>query len=233
MNYRIFMLPIKLVRVILGINTQEHTGEFQMIEYLAKHYDDLIRATLEHLQLVLLALAISLVAAGLFTILCSYSKRASGIILGLLSMVYSIPSLAMFAMMIPLTGLGQATAVIVLVIYNQYLLLRNFLAGLEGVDRGIVEAAVGIGMTPMQVLVKIKLPLAKGAFLAGIRLAMVATVGIATIAASINAGGLGIILFDGLRTMNYAKILWGSILSALLAIFIDRLLGFFEKSFRK
>lgn len=201
-----------------------------MTEYLLKHYDDLTKATLEHLQLVLLALVISLITAGLFTILCSYSKKVSGIVLGLLSMAYSIPSLAMFALMIPFTGLGQTTAVLVLVIYNQYLLLRNFLAGLEGVDQSIVEAAVGIGMAPMQVLVKIKLPLAKGAFLAGIRITMVATVSIATIAASINAGGLGIILFDGLRTMNFAKILWGSILSALLAILIDRLLGFFGKT---
>lgn len=201
-----------------------------MIEYLLKHYDDLLKATLEHLWIVLLTLAISLVAAALFTILCSYSKKASGIILGLLSMVYSIPSLAMFALMIPFTGLGQPTAILVLVIYNQYLLLRNFLAGLDGVEQSIVDAAVGIGMTPMQVLVQIKLPLAKGAFLAGIRITMIATVSIATIAASINAGGLGLILFDGLRTMNVAKILWGSILSALLAILIDRLLGYLEKA---
>lgn len=201
-----------------------------MIEYLLKHYDDLLKATLEHLWIVLLTLAISLVAAALFTILCSYSKKASGIILGLLSMVYSIPSLAMFALMIPFTGLGQPTAILVLVIYNQYLLLRNFLAGLDGVEQSIVDAAAGIGMTPMQVLVQIKLPLAKGAFLAGIRITMVATVSIATIAASINAGGLGLILFDGLRTMNVAKILWGSILSALLAILIDRLLGYLEKA---
>ena len=200
-----------------------------MAEYFIKHYDDLIKATLGHLQIVLLALAVSLAAAVLLTILCSYSQTVSRLILGLLSMVYSIPSLAMFALMIPLTGLGQTTAVLVLVIYNQYLLLRNFLAGLEGVDHSITEAATGIGMTPMQVLVKIKAPLAKGAFLAGIRITMVATVSIATIAASINAGGLGIILFDGLRTMNVPKIIWGSILSALLAILVDSLLSLLSK----
>ena len=118
-----------------------------MAEYFIKHYDDLIKATLGHLQIVLLALAISLAAAVLLTILCSYSQTVSRLILGLLSMVYSIPSLAMFALMIPLTGLGQATAVLVLVIYNQYLLLRNFLAGLEGVDHSITEAATGIGLS--------------------------------------------------------------------------------------
>lgn len=148
---------------------------------------------------------------------------------GLLSMIYSIPSLAMFALLIPLTGLGRTTAILVLVIYNQYLLLQNFLAGLNGIDKSISEAAMGMGMTPMQALVKIKLPLSRKAFIAGIRIAMVATVSIATIAASINAGGLGTILFDGLRTMNPAKIIWGSLLSALLALLIDGLLRFAEK----
>ncbi len=200
-----------------------------MIDYIRKHYDDLIAATLEHLLLVLLALVISLIVAAALTILCSYSKAASNVTLGLLSMVYSIPSLAMFALLIPLTGLGRTTAVTVLVVYNQYLLLRNFLAGLDNVDESIVEAAVGMGMAPMQLLFKIKLPLAKKAIIAGIRIALVATVSIATIAASINAGGLGAILFDGLRTMNYAKIVWGSVLSALLAISIDVLLRLLEK----
>jgi osmoprotectant transport system permease protein len=144
-------------------------------------------------------------------------------------MIYSIPSLALFALLIPVTGLGMTTAVTGLVIYNQYLLLRNFLTGLKEVDRGIVEAAVGMGMTQMQVLWKIKLPLSKKALIAGIRIALVSTVGIATIAASINAGGLGTILFDGLRTMNTAKILWGSILSAAMAIGLDRLLILLEK----
>ena len=200
-----------------------------MIDYIMKHYDELIAATLEHLLLVLLALVISLIVAAALTILCSYSKAASNVTLGLLSMVYSIPSLAMFALLIPLTGLGRTTAVTVLVVYNQYLLRRNFLAGLDNVDESIVEAAVGMGMAPMQLLFKIKLPLAKKAIIAGIRIALVATVSIATIAASINAGGLGAILFDGLRTMNYAKIVWGSVLSALLAISIDVLLRLLEK----
>ncbi len=200
-----------------------------MIDYMAKHYDDLIRAALEHLQIVLITLLLSLALAAFFTILCVYSKTASRMIPGLLSMIYSIPSLAMFALLIPLTGLGRTTAILVLVIYNQYLLLQNFLAGLNGIDKSISEAAMGMGMTPMQALLKIKLPLSRKAFIAGIRIAMVATVSIATIAASINAGGLGTILFDGLRTMNPAKIIWGSLLSALLALLIDGLLRFAEK----
>lgn len=127
----------------------------------------------------------------------------------------------MFAMLIPVTGLGTKTALIVLTLYNQYLLLRNFTAGLNGVDSAIIEAAAGMGMTTMQILLKIRLPLAKRSIFTGIRLAIVSTTGIATIAATINAGGLGTILFDGLRTLNVVKILWGTVLSAGLAIALN------------
>ena len=195
-----------------------------MIAYASRYYDKLLSATLEHLEIVVITL---------LTVACSYSKTLSRVLLNLFSMIYSIPSLALLALLIPVTGLGRKTAIVALVIYNQYLLLRNVLAGLNGVDRGVVEAATGMGMTHLQLLWKVQVPLAKGALIAGLRIALVSTVGIATIAASINAGGLGSILFDGLRTMNVAKILWGSILSALLAILIDRLLTLVERKSKK
>lgn len=200
-----------------------------MIDYITRYSGRLLLAALEHLELVLLTLAISLALAALLTVLCSLSKPVSKALVNVLSMIYSIPSLALFALLIPLTGLGTVTAVIGLVIYNQYLLLRNILAGLDEVDRSVVEAAVGMGMTKLQVLRKIQLPVSKSAILAGVRIAAVSTVGIATIAASINAGGLGTVLFDGLRTMNIPKIVWGSLLSALLAVGIDSLLRLTEK----
>lgn len=199
------------------------------MEYLVNYYDKLLGAAAEHLQIVLVSMALSLAVAMILTVLCDMVPPISGMMLGFLSVVYSVPSLAMLAILIPFTGLGRTTAIIVLIIYNQYLLLRNFLAGLEGVDGGVVEAAKGLGMSPFQILVKIKFPLSKRAMIAGIRIALVSTVSIATIAASINAGGLGTILFDGLRTMNASKILWGSILSALLAILLDWLLSAVEK----
>ena len=200
-----------------------------MIAYASRYYDKLLSATLEHLEIVVITLLISLFLASLLTIACSYSRTLSRVLLNLFSMIYSVPSLALLALLVPVTGLGRKTAIVALVIYNQYLLLRNFLAGLDGVDRGVVEAATGMGMTHMQLLWKVQVPLSKGALIAGLRIALVSTVGIATIAASINAGGLGSILFDGLRTMNIAKILWGSLLSAFLAIGIDRLLTLVEK----
>ena len=200
-----------------------------MIRYASRYGDRLLIAFAEHLEIVVITLLISLVLAASLTVLCSYSKRLSRVVLNVLSMVYSVPSLALLALLIPVTGLGRKTAIVALVIYNQYLLLRNFLAGLDGVDKSVVEAARGMGMTHLQTLWKVQVPLSKGALLAGLRIALVSTVGIATIAASINAGGLGTLLFDGLRTLDTAKILWGSLLSAVLAVGLDRILLFVEK----
>ena len=133
-----------------------------MIAYASKYYDKLLSATWEHLQIVVITLLISLALAALLMVLCSYSKTLSRVLLNLFSMSYSVPSLALLALLIPITGLGRKTAIVALVIYNQYLLLRNFLAGLDGVDRGVVEAATGMGMTHLQLLWKVQLPLAKG-----------------------------------------------------------------------
>lgn len=202
-----------------------------MIEYGMNYYDKLAQALAEHIWIVLMAMIISLAIAAAFTVLCSLSRMAAGLLLPVFSVIYSVPSLAMLALFIPITGLGTTTAIVVLVIYNQYLMLRNFVSGLEAVDQSVTEAAVGMGMTPMQVLIRVRLPLAKKSLIAGIRISLIATTGIATIAASVNAGGLGVLLFDGLRTMNVAKILWGSILSAALALVLDGILLAAEKRF--
>ncbi|MDO4649853.1 MAG: ABC transporter permease [Eubacteriales bacterium] len=199
-----------------------------MIDYLISKPDKIINPLLEHIELVLITLLFSLILAALLTLVAVLSSAAGYVLNQLFAILYSIPSLALFALLIPVTGLGRNTAVLVLVIYNQYLLLRNFTTGLEEVDPAIREAAVGIGMTKIQVLMRVQIPLAKKTLFTGIRLAIVSTIGIGTIAASINAGGLGTLLFDGLRTMNIVKILWGSILSAALAIAANGLLKMVE-----
>ena len=199
-----------------------------MIEFLQKHPEKLYGPLIEHIQLVLITLAISVAVAAFLTLLSVRFKALGNVLMNIFSVVYSIPSLALFAILIPVSGLGRTTAVIVLTVYNQYLLLRNFITGLNEVDPAIREAAAGIGMTQMQTLMRVQVPLAKKALLAGIRLAVISTIGIGTIAASINAGGLGELLFDGLRTMNTVKILWGSLLSAALAILLNALLKLAE-----
>lgn len=201
-----------------------------MIEYLLKYGDKLGTALIEHLVLVSITLIISLLLAAILTLLAMRSNVISKLLVYTFSVVYSVPSLALFAILIPVTGLGKVTAIVVLILYNQYLLLRNFIAGLNEVDASIIESALGMGMTDMQILIKIRMPLSKRAIFTGIRLAIVSTIGIATIAASINAGGLGSILFDGLRTMNVNKIVWGSILAAGLAVSANYLLSKIEKA---
>ena len=203
-----------------------------MMDYLARHPEKIITPLLQHIRLVAVTLLLSVALAALLTVLCQRSMRLSDALQHLFSMVYSIPSLALFALLIPVTGLGSTTAVLVLTLYNQYLLLGNFLTGLREVDPAAVEAARGIGMTELQILTRVQVPLAKRAIFAGIRLAVVSTIGIGTIAASINAGGLGALLFDGLRTMNTAKILWGGLLSAGLAILVNALLKFAQERIR-
>ena len=204
-----------------------------MIDFLLSHPEKVITPLLEHIFLTAITLAFSVLLASALTVLAVVMPVIGNMLTVVFSVVYSIPSLALFALMIPLTGLGRTTAVIVLCAYNQYLLLGNFLTGLNEVDPGVREAAKGIGMTAMQELFLVQIPLARKALFAGIRLAMVSTIGIGTIAAAINAGGLGTLLFDGLRTMNTAKILWGSLLSAVLAVSANGLLKLAEKGVRR
>ncbi len=175
----------------------------------------------EHLVIVGVVLAWSLAVAALITLAIRRSRRAEDAVLQVLGALYSVPSLALFSLLIPFTGLGLTSATIVMVAYNQFLLVRNIVEGLNGVDSGVVEAATGMGMSPMQVLLRVELPLAFPVIMAGIRLAAISTIGIATIAATINAGGLGTILFSGLRTMNVYKIVDGTVLCAAVALVAD------------
>lgn len=199
-----------------------------MIGYLINHSDKVLGALYDHIFIVLITLAISIVIAFVMTVFAMYSTTIYVILINFFNIIYSIPSLALFAMLIPLTGLGKTTAIIVLVTYNQYLLLKNFVEGLNLVDSAVVEAAQGLGLTKLQILFKVRIPLSKKAIFTGIHLAVVSTIGITTIAATINAGGLGTILFDGLRTINTDKIILGTLLSAGLAIISNTLLNKIE-----
>jgi osmoprotectant transport system permease protein len=183
---------------------------------------------LEHLYIVFLSMMISLLFAIPVGLLIARSKWLSTVVLSFFGIVYSIPSLALFSFLLPVFGLGKLTAIAVLVIYNQYILVRNTLTGFQSIDASIIEAGYGMGLSARHMFFKIQLPLALPIILGGIRIATVSTIGIATIAAVIHAGGLGILLFDGLR-MNYLpKILWGTILSALLAYLANYVLLSYE-----
>jgi osmoprotectant transport system permease protein len=200
-----------------------------MINYFVRYHSRLSTALVQHLTILAVTLLISVVLASLITEAIQNRARLAAATLRILGALYAIPSLALFAVLIPILGIGFNTAVFVLVVYNQFLLVRNFLAGLRAVDPVLIHAGEGMGMTTLQILLRIKLPLAFPVIMAGIRLAVISTIGIATIAAVINAGGIGTILFDGLRTNNTAKLLWGTLLSAGLAITANILLGGLER----
>ncbi len=200
-----------------------------MIDYFAKHSGMLMSAFLEHLQIVFITLIISIVLAAVISYLLLKSEKATNVTVNIFSQIYSIPSLALFALLIPLLGLGNKTAIPVLVLYNQYLLIRNIMTGMQQVDKSLLEAGTGMGMNKWQLVTKVQVPLAMPSIIAGVRLAIISTTGIATIAATINAGGLGKILLSGLRTMNTYKIAWGTILSVVIALAADMLLKLLEK----
>ncbi len=200
-----------------------------MIAYFEKYHDKLFDALAEHLKIVGTTLLISIILAFVITVIIIKSEFLSGLVIQIFGVVYSIPSLALFSLLIPVMGIGSKTAIFVLVLYNQFLLLRNNIAGLRSVDPAVLEVAKGMGMSNWQRLYKVELPLALPVIMAGIHLAVISTIGIATIAATIHAGGLGRILFDGLRTMNTNKIIWGTIFCAGIAWLADIILRLLEK----
>ncbi|PYP39262.1 MAG: choline ABC transporter permease [Gemmatimonadetes bacterium] len=150
-------------------------------------------------------------------------------VLGLANVFQTIPSLALFGLLIPVFGIGAWTAITALVVYALLPIVRNTYVGITGVDPAVREAGRGMGMTEGELLRLVELPLAAGVILAGIRIAAVVSVGIATIAAAIGAGGLGVYIFRGVATVDDTLILAGAIPAALLALLADALLGFAER----
>ncbi len=199
----------------------------KFLEYGARYYPKMIGYLLEHLGMCVTALLISLFIAVIVSILLLKNKTVSKIVVAVLGAFYAIPSMAFFAILIPIFGLGKTDAVVVLIVYSQFILVRNILAGFNGVDSMLLEAAKGMGMSPVQIFFKVQLPLVLPVVLGGIRIAIVVTISSATIAQTVNAGGIGVLLFDGLRTLNIVKMIWGTILTALLTLgfnyFLERL----------
>jgi len=179
--------------------------------------------------MTLIALAIALVIAMPLGVMLTRFRRWEGPVMALLGLLYTIPSLALLVLLIPWVGLGLDNAVIVLVIYAQVILVRNIVAGINGVEPAIVEAARGMGMSGWQRLLRIELPLALPVILAGVRIATVTIIGIGAVAALINAGGIGRLLFDGVSTSNPQKVVAGSIAAATLAGLANLLLRFLER----
>lgn len=199
------------------------------MSYLVRYWDRVLGLLGEHLLLTLGSLAIALAIALPTGLLLARVRPLRGPVLGLLGVIYTVPSLALFALLIPVTGLGTTSAVTALVAYCQLVLVRNVVVGLDGVDPSVLEAARGMGLPPWRRLIDVEAPLALPVVLAGVRVAAVSTIGIGTLAAWINAGGLGVLLFEGLYQDHTAKILIGTSAVSALAIGANLLLGRIER----
>lgn len=200
--------------------------------FFASHRAEILEATLSHMTLVVIAMAFAIGIGVPLGMLIVHRPRLRTVALGAASVFQTIPSLALFGFLIPipfLGGIGQRTAIFALVLYALLPILRNTYVGLTGIDPAVLEAAEAMGMTEAQILWRVRLPLARAVILAGIRTATIITIGVATIAAAIGAGGLGVFIFRGVSMVNDAVILAGAVPAALLAILADLLLGWLER----
>jgi osmoprotectant transport system permease protein len=205
------------------------------VAFLADRRHELLILTAQHLVLVLVSTAAAVLVGLPLGIALTRSPRLAKPVLAAAGLVQTIPSLALFGFLIPVPligGIGARTALVALVAYAVLPILRNTYVGLRQVDAAIVEAATGLGMTEGQRLRRVELPLALPVILAGVRIAVVASVGTATIAAAVGAGGLGAYVYRGIATVDTRLILAGAVPAATLALLADATLGALEKSRR-
>ncbi len=204
-------------------------------DFFIHNREQILWATLEHLNLVATAMLIAVLIGVPAGILVTRKKWLEKPILGAANIAETIPSLALLGFLLPLPWLGdraERIAITALALYALLPIIRNTATGIAGVDSSVREAARGMGMTDAQILTKVELPLAFSYILAGIRVATVLTIAIATVAAAVGAGGLGEFIFRGLAMVNNQLILAGAIPAALLALAADFLLGQLERRFR-
>jgi osmoprotectant transport system permease protein len=204
----------------------------ELSRYLIDHRGEVGGALAEHLVLVAIAVGAAILIGVPLGILATRSRTLERPLLGATSVLQTIPSLALFGFLIPLPfvgGVGARPAIVALTLYALLPIARNVHAGIRAVDPAIVEAGRGMGMTDRQLLVMVDLPLAAGVILAGVRVATVVSVGIATIAAAIGAGGLGVFIFRGIAMVDNVVILAGAVPAAALALLADGLLGVLER----
>ena len=184
---------------------------------------------LEHLQLSAISILFALILGLALGILIAQQDRFSLPVLGTINFIYTIPSIALFGLLLPFTGIGNKTAVIALTVYALLPVVRNTYTGLTNVDPIILEAGIGMGSTPWQLLWKIKLPLALPVIMAGIRNMVVMVIATCGIASFIGAGGLGVAIYRGITTNQFAMTYTGSLMIAAVALFCDIALGRLEK----
>ena len=204
-------------------------------EFLTANWRELLVLTREHIFIVLLSTGLAVLIGLPLGVLLTRIKSLQTPILGFANIMQTVPSLALFGLLIPIPfigGIGARTAIIALALYALLPVIRNTVTGILGIDPKVREAATAMGMTDGQILRMVELPLAMPVILTGIRVAVVISVGVATVAAAVGAGGLGTYIFRGLRQNDNNLLIAGALSSALLALMCDFVLGQIEKSYK-
>ncbi len=203
------------------------------MDYLISHYDVVLEYILEHIELTLFTLLISFAIAFPIGVLISKCKILSGPINGIFNTIYAIPSIALFSFLIPYTGIGTGTAIIAFVVYNQYMLVKSVEEGFDSISPAIYEIGKGLGYNKVSFFFSVELPLALPSIVNGLKLATIGTVTGATLGATIGAGGLGVLIFRGLKMRHWNKVIIGTVLCTLLAFSVSILLQALENKVRK
>ncbi|HTV57969.1 MAG TPA: ABC transporter permease [Verrucomicrobiae bacterium] len=206
-----------------------------LLDFFSRHANEIGEATLEHIWLTTAAMALAVAVGVPLGILSARRPGFAKGILGGANIAETIPSLALFGFLLPVPWLGERSdrlAIAALALYALLPIIRNTATGILSIDPAVRESAKAMGMTPRQILFQVELPLSLSTLLAGVRIATVLTIGIATIAAAVGAGGLGEFIFRGLAMVNNQLILAGAIPAALLAIAADLFLGILERRLR-
>jgi len=203
-----------------------------LLEFVSANRAEFLGLVWQHLTLVTISTILSILIGIPAGIWVTRRPSVSGAVLGAANVLQTIPSLALFGLLIPLPfigGVGARTAIVALVVYALLPVIRNTVTGIRGIDPAVREAARGMGMTDGELLRLVELPLATAVIMAGVRVAAVVGVGVATIAAAVGAGGLGVYIFRGVATVNDTLILAGALPAALMALAIDAGLGVIER----
>jgi osmoprotectant transport system permease protein len=206
-----------------------------LFQFMVQNHDQVLELTLEHLWLVGISTLLAVLIGIPLGIVIAHWPVLNKPVLASANIIQTIPSLALFGFLLPLPWLGERAdrlAILALTLYALLPLIRNTYTGIRGVDPAVVEAGRGMGLTDRQLLFQVELPLAVSVILSGVRVAVVISVGLATIAAAIGAGGLGEFIFRGLAMVNNQLILAGAIPAAALALLADTSLGWLEKRLR-
>lgn len=206
-----------------------------LFHFFLQNRDQIVELTLEHLWLVGISTLLAVLVGIPLGILSAHRRVWNRPVLGTANIIQTIPSLALFGFLLPVPWLGDRAdrlAILALTLYALLPVIRNTYTGIRGVDPAVIEAGRGMGLTDSQLLFQVELPLALSVILSGIRVAVVVSVGLATIAAAIGAGGLGEFIFRGLAMVNNQLILAGAIPAAILALSADFGLGWLEKRLR-